>query len=444
MSKFEVKVMQKKWFVRIMAVLLAVLLVGSVLIGVVGSGVSASAVTQSEIDDLKQESADLAQQKADVQAQIDSAAYEQSTALEKKSVLDEQMQLTQQEIDNVQAQIDEYAAMIAQKEIEVQEAQAAEDEQLDLYKKRVRTMEEDGAVSYLEVIFQANSFADLLARIDLVGEIMEYDNQLYADLQAAKQATIDAKNSLESAKEEEEAAKAELEAKESELSGQIEESAQLIAQIEEDIQEYEDYQASIEASEAAVAAKISELVTQMEQEEAERKAAEEAAKANQASNESDSSDNSDNSASSDSSNDEFVSNGSGTVNGSFIWPAPDSHYLTSYFGWRIHPIYGYEKYHSGIDIGASYGTNVLAADGGTVIISDYDAGGYGNYVVISHGNGLTTLYGHMSTVYVSAGDTVSQGDVIGLVGSTGASTGPHLHFEVAIYGERTDPLNYVS
>lgn len=125
------------------------------------------------------------------------------------------------------------------------------------------------------------------------------------------------------------------------------------------------------------------------------------------------------------------------------WPAPDSHYLTSYFGWRIHPIYDYEKYHSGIDIGASYGTNVLAADGGTVIISDYDAGGYGNYVVISHGNELTTLCGHMSTVYVSAGDTVSQGDVIGLVGSTGASTGPHLHFEVAINNECVDPLNYV-
>ncbi|MGI5972050.1 MAG: M23 family metallopeptidase, partial [Oscillospiraceae bacterium] len=109
-----------------------------------------------------------------------------------------------------------------------------------------------------------------------------------------------------------------------------------------------------------------------------------------------------------------------------------------------HPTLGYYKFHTGVDIGASYGAKILAADDGTVITAGYNSGGYGNYVVISHGNGLTTLYGHMSSYAVSNGQNVSKGDVIGYVGSTGRSTGPHLHFEVRQSGQYIDPMSYFS
>lgn len=134
--------------------------------------------------------------------------------------------------------------------------------------------------------------------------------------------------------------------------------------------------------------------------------------------------------------------GTGTISmGVYIWPSNNSNYGTSFFGTRIHPIYGDVRHHNGIDISAVYGTNVLAADGGTVISSGW-AGGYGNCIIIDHGNGNKTLYAHMSKLLVSTGQTVTHGQTIGLVGSTSNSTGPHLHFETYVNSNRIDPLQY--
>ena len=136
----------------------------------------------------------------------------------------------------------------------------------------------------------------------------------------------------------------------------------------------------------------------------------------------------------------------GKVNGatgSMMWPCPSCHTITSPFGWRYHPIYQTQKYHSGVDIGASYGATIVAADGGTIITAG-SVSGYGNCVVINHGNGITTLYGHMSSIAVSVGQKVSKGQTIGYVGSTGNSTGPHLHWEVTVNGVRQNPLNYAT
>ena len=126
--------------------------------------------------------------------------------------------------------------------------------------------------------------------------------------------------------------------------------------------------------------------------------------------------------------------------GSMMWPCPSCHTITSEFGWRYHPIYHTQKYHSGVDIGASYGASIVAADGGTVITAGA-VSGYGNCVVINHGNGITTLYGHMSSIAVSSGQKVSKGQTIGYVGSTGNSTGPHLHLVFFVNGVRQNPLN---
>mgnify|MGYP000915536101 CR=1 FL=1 len=136
--------------------------------------------------------------------------------------------------------------------------------------------------------------------------------------------------------------------------------------------------------------------------------------------------------------------GSTTPTGTFQWPVPSSHTITSNYGYRIHPISGTKKLHAGIDIGAPGGSNIVAADAGTVVLSSFGYnGGYGNYVIISHGNGITTRYAHCSNLFVSAGESVSKGQVIAAVGSTGASTGNHCHFEVRINGGSKNPLNYL-
>ena len=127
--------------------------------------------------------------------------------------------------------------------------------------------------------------------------------------------------------------------------------------------------------------------------------------------------------------------------GALSWPAPSTTYVTSPYGWRFHPIQKRNKLHTGIDIGAGYGASVIAAEGGTVLRAGWN-GGYGQYIVIDHGNGLSTLYAHNSTLLVSAGQVVTRGQKIALVGSTGNSTGPHLHFEVLLYGQTQDPMSY--
>lgn len=398
----EVMIMTKKWVVRFVAILMALIMALSVLYVVVGSLTAGAAVSQSQIDKLKKQQKEIEKKKQELQSQINSMEYEQSTTLAKKEVLDNQIQLTQDDISNINEQIETYKQLIEVKKEEVIQAQQNEDNQWALYKVRMRTMEENGTISYISVVFQANSFSDLLARIDIVGEIMEYDEKLYEQLKAAKLATQEAQASLEAAKVEQEAEKANLVVKEAELQTQLAAADALLDKIEDDIAAAKDlYQKEIDAGkqiQSDINKKIEELKKQQQQ---------------------------------------VV--GTGT----FSWPVPSSKRVTSKFGQRYHPIYHEYRMHTGIDIGATYGTSVIAVDDGVVIISTYSSS-YGNYIVISHGNGLTTLYAHLSTRSVKVNDKVKKGAVIGKIGSTGASTGPHLHFEVSINGDRKNPLSYFS
>ena len=187
--------MKSKTFVRVVAIVLAIILAGSVLFSAIGY-LTADAVSQAEIDELKQQQSELSDKKNEIQSQINSLEYEQMTALAKKEVLDEQMELTQDEIENITQQIATYDELIEQKKAEVVEAQKKENEQLELYKKRVRAMEENGIITYLAVIFEADSFSDLLGRIDFVGSTMKETEQIYWDLDAARLATIQAQQEL--------------------------------------------------------------------------------------------------------------------------------------------------------------------------------------------------------------------------------------------------------
>ena len=406
--------MNRKTVRAVICVLLAVLMVVSLLAVFVPS--SANAVTQSEIDNLKQQQEALKQQQAQQQANIQSLRDQKADVLAQKEALDQQTALLMQEITNVEAQIELYNNLVAEKQVELEEAQAKEEEQAALFRTRVREIEENGRISYLVLLLDSKDVSDLLSRMDIVGEIIAYDKRLEAALIAAREQVEAAKAALEQTLAEQEAKKAELETQKAALEAQVAEAEQLIRNLEADIDAFTAAYAQIEAQkqqlQSQINSKVAELVAQ-------EKAAQQAAQQQ---------------------NQTYNAAAAVGASGSMMWPAT-SHVISSPFGYRVHPISGVQKLHAGVDIAASYGSPVSAADGGTVILAGWN-GGYGNCVVINHGNGLTTLYGHMSSIAVSVGQSVGKGQTIGYVGSTGASTGPHLHWEVAVNGVVTNPLNY--
>ena len=368
----------------------------------------ALAVTQADIDSLKNDAADLTSQRKELESKLDALKDDKSQALAKKQLLDQKVTNTAAQIKNVEAQIADYAALITQTEAELLDAQQREEAQYELFCTRVRAMEERGKVSYWSVLFKAESFTDLLGRLDIVNEIMDADQAVIDQLQALQVEIEEKKASLEASKAESEAAKADLVAKKTELDAQRKEAIALVNEINDNENEYKETLDELDKEEERIQAMIVKKSKEL--------AAQQAAQ-----------------------------NG-GTSNaalGGYIWPV-SSHYITSTFGGRASPGGIGSTNHKGIDIGrVGYTTEIHAAKAGTVIVSQYSSS-YGNYVVVSHGSGNTTLYAHMSSRKVSVGAYVNQGDVLGITGSTGHSTGPHLHFEISENGVRINPLNYLT
>lgn len=404
---------KRKIFVSVVAVFLALLM----LFSLVASALSfmGSAVSQSDVDQLQSQKTTLSQQKNAKKAALDALRTQQAGFVEMKAALDEKNELAQQEILVTQEQIELYNEMIAEKEAEAQAAQAAADAQLELYKVHLRAMEENGTFNfYLSVLFGAKDFGDLLARIDMITEIMEKDKSVEDSYKEARDYALEIKAEYEAYKAELDEKKAALEAEVEQLKAEIAEASQMIADLQADIDAYTAEYNQMEANERAVQAQIDELSRQMQEEE--RRRQEEAAANN------------------------TTAPSNPAVTGTYQWPATST-YITSKYGNRVHPIFGTTKFHSGVDVGAGAGTNVTAADGGTVSVATYSSS-YGNYVMIYHSDGTSTLYAHMSALAVSQGDTVNKGDVLGYVGDTGWANGPHLHFEIRVGGSTVDPLGY--
>jgi len=417
-AKLKTKI---KRHIKITAVTLTFLMLFTVVFTVVSLLTDTTAlayVTQGQINRLREEKKEYERQKSEVQAKIDAYEFEHLTEMAKKEVLDQRIILTSLEIANINEIINQYMLLIREKEYEVYLAQNREEDQLQKFRNRVRDMEENGIISYLEIIFDSTGFSDLLARIDFVTDIMRADENTYTNLQNARQETEDAKADLEDTKAELDEEKVKLELKEIELLEQLEEAHELIRQLEENIENQSQLRDDIIAEEERVQREINEAVeTLRRQQEAERLRRIREREAQSGGG-----------GSSDGGG-----GGGGWVNGTgaFMWPTSGT--VSSGYGPRS------SGNHQGIDILAPHGANVYAADSGTVITSTY-GGGYGNYVVISHGNGTTTLYAHLSSRSVNVGSSVSKGQVIGLVGSTGRSTAPHVHFEVTVNGSRVDPM----
>jgi len=392
------KVEPRRVVVGVLAAVLALLMLLPMVSMIISS---AGAVTQSEIDALKKEQEESQAKQDALKDQLADLEADQAAAQEKRQLLTEQLNAINAEIANIDAQISYYDGEIAQKEEERKEAEAREAEQYDLFCQRVRMMEEQGTVSYWSILFNAESFSDLLDRIADVDAVMAYDNEVMDQLIATREELVRVQGELESARAEEQAAKEQQEAKKAEQQAKVAEAQALVDQINANTAEVN---RQLDAESAAASEIQAEIAQKQKQLEEERKQ-----------------------------NNIVISSETG-----YLWPLPGYYRLSSQFGYRIHPITGVAHSHTGIDIPASGGTPILAAKSGQVVTSAYHYS-YGNYVVIDHGNGNSTLYAHMSSRAVSEGQMVTQGQVIGYVGTTGSSTGNHLHFEVRDNYTRVDP-----
>ena len=381
-----------------LAAVLALLLLLPMVTMILGG---AGAVTQSEIDALKAEQAASQARQDELEEQLADVEADQAEAQQRRQLLQAQLDAINNEIENIDKQIAYYDAEIAQKEAEQAEAEANEQAQYELFCQRVRAMEEEGTVSYWSILFNSESFSEMLDRLADIDAVMAYDNQVMDELIAIREEIIALRTQLETSRAEEQAARDQQAAKQAEQQAKVAEAQELLDQINADVAEVNRQLDAESEAAAEIQAEIAQKQKQLEEQRRQNN----------------------------------ITIDSET---SYLWPLPGYYRLSSLFGYRIHPITGEAHSHTGIDIPAPGNTPILACKSGQVVTSAYHYS-YGNYVVIDHGNGNSTLYAHMSSRAVSEGDMVTQGQTIGYVGTTGSSTGNHLHLEVRDNYTRVDP-----
>lgn len=354
---------------------------------------------------------DLDDELYNIQGQIDES---RSTQASWQSIIDEvstKLRAIQADLDsaiqklkNIENEKEQINKQIKQTEVEIQKAQAKLVERQNILNKRVRAIYMNGQLSYLEVITGAKNFSDFANRVELLKRVIRADFNLIKDIQKQKEAI--------------EAKKVELEQKHKEIEKLAEEAKKTTDEIAKKKNEQQEILNEARTHKEAAQQLENDLIARSEQV---KEMINERIRQRQ---------------NSSSASDSSYTQGTGSLS----WPCNGP--ITSPFGYRVHPIFGTTIYHSGIDIGVDYGTPIHAADSGTVIYAGW-IDGYGNTVIIDHGNGITTLYGHNTSVAVGDGQSVSKGTVIAYAGSTGNSTGPHCHFEVQVGGSAVDPMGYL-
>ena len=417
--------------ISVIAVIMAVLMLLSLVASVIPS---AFAISQSDIDALQAKKDEISARVKEAEARVDTLKEAQANVLDQKAALEEKNDAAKEALRLVGEEIVMYDGIIEEKTEELNLALNREQTQLEKYRVRVRAMEETGGYNILTVLLSSGDFNEFLTALDDMEKIMTADRDL-------EDAYIEAREESERVKAEYEDVKADCEAKQEVLNAEKEMLDAQIAETEEDLAELEDqideavteYEGFLAAEEAA-AQEIAAMMAAYQRQKEEEAAARAAAIAQQAAQNG-----------GGGGGDGGLNAGAAVGTGSLGWPVPCSTRITSRFGNRSDPFTGETRYHSGIDIDGygNDGAPVVASDGGTVVTATYNDG-YGNYVIIDHGNGYQTLYAHMSGLAVGAGQTVSQGQTVGYLGATGRATGTHCHFEVFINGERTDPAQFFS
>ncbi len=407
----------------------------------------------NEIDKAKEEKSSLEKKKEETEVKIQSLEKEKGDILKYIEKLDMELNNLANEIEGLNKDIKKVNKDIEAAQVDLKAARIAEADQYDIMKKRIKYMYENGNTTYFEVITQSGSLAELLNHVEYISKITEYDNHLLDEYTRLKQDVIDKEAVLQKKHDDLETLKEEVAYEKKTVEKLSVDKNKELKKYEETIKENEalskDYGNQIEEKEAQIENLLLEEIKRKEEEERrkreeerrrreeeERRRREEEEKRNQQNGESGSSNNE-----SGSSNNE--SGSSNTVSGDFRWPVPSSGRITSTFGNRESPTAGASTNHKGIDIGAPSGSNIIATMSGEVVTATYSVSA-GNYIMLYHGDGLYSVYMHCSKLMVSVGDNVSQGDTIGLVGTTGYSTGPHLHFAIVKDGSYVNPLNYVS
>lgn len=434
---------KRKFFICRTALFLAAVLLVNQFAGTMPVNVRAASSSEirAQIDALEGQQAEIEAQIAELNSQLSDNLTEMQDVVAQKQLIDQEVFLLYSQITNINEQITAYGALIADKQDELDEARAHHAELTEQNKERIRAMEEDGSLSYWAVLFKANSFADLLDRLNMIDEIAASDNRRLQELNEAAAAVAAAQAALETEKAALEATKAELDATQAQLEVKGAEADALLEELRAQGYEYELMMAEAEAN-------VEVLLAEIAAQEAAYDAAviaeywatyvppETTAPSYDSSDDDYYEDDSDEG---DSDEDDYYtpdSSGEG-------WLCPVPWYvLTSPFGWRIHPIYGDSRFHSGVDLACSEGTPIYATRSGQVTAASWN-GSMGYYVQINHGDGYASIYMHMTHYVVSSGDYVSQGEVIGYVGSTGDSTGDHLHFGISYWGEYVNPMAYI-
>ena len=352
----------------------------------------------SQADDKRAELNEVQSQMQKMQDRKERARQKAEAASESLEEIQTSLNQLQVQARDLQGKRDALQAKINDNQIKLAQKKAEVEKRKKIYSKRLREIYINGQINYLDVLLGAKDFGDFSSRMYLLQKIISSDIEMLTQLQKAEAEVKARQDQLDAQMKDIKTTQAELEAKRARAKKLKEQRSYMLYKAQEEEQQSQsEYERLL-----AISENITAMLRNME------------------------------------SGGSSSSGGGGT--GRFIWPCHGT--ITSYFGWRTHPVFGTTKYHSGMDIGVDYGTPILAADSGTVIYSGW-LGGYGYAVMIDHGSGLVTLYGHNQALNVYEGQYVTKGTCIAYAGSTGYSTGPHCHFEVRLHGEVTEPLNYL-
>ena len=395
------------------------------------------ATEESNLSEAQQEKKTLENDLQKAKELIDSLKGSKEDIQSEVEKLDKQLNEISGKVKELESRLSKKRQEIADTESALNKAKEQEKKQYRNMKKRIQFMYENGQTSYVEMLLSADSFTDFLNAVEYITQISQYDRKMLKEYQNMQVTIADTQKTLETdyaslqslqakVQEEKQAVAALDSAKKGELNDVADDltDAQTVAKAyEAEIQAQNEVIAQIQAAQKRAAEQ--QAAQQQAQAAEENQGATDAAGENQ------------NTAQN------TTPSGNGQSTGSMMWPCPSSKRVTSDYGPRTSPTNGASSNHKGIDIGAAYGADIVAADGGTVLVATYSSSG-GNYVIIDHGGGLCTVYMHASSLTVSAGQTVSKGQVIAKVGSTGISTGNHLHFGVTLNGVYVSPWGYVS
>ena len=390
---------------------------GLIALAAVLAVIPVQAAGKGDIDSAKDKISSLEEEKKKTEETIQELEKLKADTESYVKELDGELARLDDELSSLDSRITDKEADVEETKAQLEEAKKTEEEQYASMKLRIKYMYEKGDTSYLDLLLESGSMSEMLNRAEYIQQISSYDRKKLTEYGEIKEKIADDEEKLEAEHEElltlQEQTKAKQDSVEKLVGEKSRELQKYQNQIAANESQLASYQADIEAQENRIQQIEAELKRQ--EEEARKKAQEKG--------------------------EEYKTVSIGNI--SFIWPCPSSSRITSGFGGRSSPTEGASSNHKGIDIGASSGSDIVAAADGTVTISTYSYSA-GNYIMINHGGGVSTVYMHCSKLLVSVGETVKKGQVIAKVGSTGYSTGPHLHFGVRVNGAYVNPSQYVS